>query len=198
MRRSRSAVQCTIWRRFRTRTTSPQGCSGRIRRTVGSQESSCARMPARCPASRRRGPWGRRGADRIAQAAEVRSPLFELLDHPQQVADGPGEAIQADHDQGLACGGCLAEPAPAPDGWGRRRRHAPRTRWCNLPRVARRAADQCPALRWRCRFSFRVQFGLKSCRRRSACLIRSVLAGKARGGVTWGAWMMRSSMRSAS
>ena len=38
--------------RFRTRTTSPQGWSGRIRRTVGSQESSCARTPSRCAASR--------------------------------------------------------------------------------------------------------------------------------------------------
>ncbi len=39
VRRSRSTVQLASWPRFSTRTTSPHGWSGRVRRTVDSQES---------------------------------------------------------------------------------------------------------------------------------------------------------------
>ena len=60
VRRSRSTVQSLprtgsgvpALPRFRTRTTSPQGWSGRIRRTVGSPESSCASTASRWAASR--------------------------------------------------------------------------------------------------------------------------------------------------
>jgi hypothetical protein len=44
-------VQLLSWPRFRTRTTSPQGWSGRFRRTIGNQDSDWARMPARWAAS---------------------------------------------------------------------------------------------------------------------------------------------------
>ena len=40
--------------------------------------------------------------DRIMQAAEMRAARFELLDNREQVTDGAGEAIEPDHDQGLA------------------------------------------------------------------------------------------------
>lgn len=52
----------------RTRTISPQGWSGRMRRTVGSQESSCRKMPSRCAPSRRFRTW------RIASGSRVRRP----------------------------------------------------------------------------------------------------------------------------
>ena len=32
----------------------------------------------------------------------MRAARFELLDHREQVTDGAGEAIEPDHDQGLA------------------------------------------------------------------------------------------------
>jgi hypothetical protein len=47
VRRSRSTVQVGSVVRFRTRTTSPQGCAGRIRRTIGSHASNWARMLSR-------------------------------------------------------------------------------------------------------------------------------------------------------
>ena len=44
----------------------------------------------------------RGGVDRVAQAAEMRALGFELFDDIEQVTDRPGEAIQPDHDEGLA------------------------------------------------------------------------------------------------
>ena len=38
-------------------------------------------------------PLRRRGVDGVAQAAEMRAAGLELLDHSQQMADKPGEAI---------------------------------------------------------------------------------------------------------
>src|SRR5208283_3218451 len=154
VRRSRSAVQWPACPRFRTRTTSPQGWSGRIRRTVGSHVSSSASTSPRWAliataadladrvrvagaeagiaadsAALARGPKAglgafgdqrpfelrdgaqdlqrehalrRGGVDRIAKAAEVRAEHFQLLDDGQQVADRAREAVQPDHDQGLA------------------------------------------------------------------------------------------------
>ena len=52
----------------------------------------------------------RGGVDRVAQAAEMRALGFELLDDVEQVTDRPGEAIQSDHDEGLA-GSDLAQQA---------------------------------------------------------------------------------------
>jgi hypothetical protein len=43
-----------------------------------------------------------RGVDRVAQAAEMRALGFELLDDGEQMADRAGEAVEPDHDQGLA------------------------------------------------------------------------------------------------
>ena len=52
----------------------------------------------------------RGGVDRVAQAAEMRALGFELLDDVEQMADRPGEAIEPDHDEGLA-GSDLAQQA---------------------------------------------------------------------------------------
>ena len=46
----------------------------------------------------------------IAQAAEMRALRLELLDDGEQVADRAGEAVEPDHDQGLA-GADLAQQA---------------------------------------------------------------------------------------
>ena len=52
----------------------------------------------------------RRGVDRISQAAKMATADFELFDDGEQVADRAGEAIEPDHDEGLA-GADLAQQA---------------------------------------------------------------------------------------
>ncbi len=49
----------------------------------------------------------RRGVDRIAQRAEMRAALLQPLDDLEQMADGAGEAVEADDDEDVA-GGDLA------------------------------------------------------------------------------------------
>ena len=44
----------------------------------------------------------RSGIDRVAQATEMRAGGLELLDDGEKMADRAGEAIEPDHDQGLA------------------------------------------------------------------------------------------------
>ena len=68
VRRSRSAVQPASGPRFRTRTTSPQGCCGRIRRTVGSHPSIRSSRAVRCALSRLARTF------RIASGSLARSP----------------------------------------------------------------------------------------------------------------------------
>jgi hypothetical protein len=51
-----------------------------------------------------------RGVDRVAQAAEMRTIGFELLDDGEQMADRAGEAVEPNHDQDLA-GADLAQQA---------------------------------------------------------------------------------------
>jgi hypothetical protein len=189
VRRNRSTVQVNPVRRFRTRTTSPQGWAGRIRRTVGGHVSTghaapqvrgvaasadladsvrTTRVQTRIPtdaavAARGHGlgaladqRWATApstcseimpcgvvasiGSRRLWKCAPV---LRELLDDAEQTADRAGEAVELDHDQGLA--GSRAAGAPAPAGCDRRRRACvPRTPRRSRRRATRRAADRCP------------------------------------------------------
>ena len=55
-------------------------------------------------------PLWRHGVDRISQAAKMPAAGFELFNDGEQVADRAGEAIEPDHDEGLA-GADLAQQA---------------------------------------------------------------------------------------
>ena len=55
-------------------------------------------------------PLWRRGVDRVSQAAKMPTAGFKLLNDGEQVADRAGEAIEPDHDEGLA-GADLAQQA---------------------------------------------------------------------------------------
>ena len=77
--------------RFRTRTTSPQGWAGRIRRTVGSQESSCARTPSRCAASRL--------ARTLRIASGIAGAQAGIAADPTAAARGPQPGLGALGDQ---------------------------------------------------------------------------------------------------
>ena len=83
VRRSRSTVQVVAFPRLRTRTTSPHGWSGRIRRTVGSQESSLSRTPSRCAAARLARTF------RIASASPARKPGFPPIRPRERAAFSP-------------------------------------------------------------------------------------------------------------
>ena len=59
-------------------------------------------------------PGWRAGIDGVAQGAEVGAALGEAVEQLHQVHERPGQAVQAHHDEGIACGDAAEQPG---QGW---------------------------------------------------------------------------------